>query len=100
MSRDDLQIGDTWTSPDARGAGLAGLAIQEAMSVLGKAGRRFWYIVDEGNSASVRAIEKQGFSVNGHGARVPRLGIGALGYYALDAKSSENSELVSNNSRS
>lgn len=83
MALDDLQVGDTWTDPAARGRGLATLAIGLVLAQCGRPGRRFWYLVEEANAPSIRVIEKAGFTLAGTGARLPRAGVSALGYYAI-----------------
>jgi RimJ/RimL family protein N-acetyltransferase len=80
----DLQIGDTWTSPDERGRGLALMAIAETIRRLGRFDRRFWYLCETENTASIRVIEKAGFTPVGIGRKRPRLGLLALGAYVLD----------------
>jgi RimJ/RimL family protein N-acetyltransferase len=81
MSADDLQIGATFTAVGARGRGLAQRALIEAVRRLAKPGRTFWYLTEVTNEASCRVAEHAGFEVVGHGARMPRLGVGALGAY-------------------
>ena len=49
MAADDLQLGDLWTHPGARGQGLARAAI--AIAHRRFAGRRFWYLVRSDNTA-------------------------------------------------
>jgi len=83
MRKYDLQIGDTWTSPDHRGQGLATFAVQEIVNYCRKPGRRFWYLVDSENLPSIRVIEKAGFRKVGEGLRVPRFGISFLGHYIM-----------------
>ncbi|MEO7082842.1 MAG: GNAT family protein [Gemmatimonadaceae bacterium] len=83
MGSDDLQIGDTWTDPEYRGRGLATLAIHETLARLGKPGRAFWYIVEPANVASVRVIERAGFSRVAESVRTSRLGVRLLGAYVL-----------------
>jgi hypothetical protein len=39
--------------------------------------------VEERNQASIRAVEKEGFTLVGRGSRVPRFGVRLLGYYAI-----------------
>jgi RimJ/RimL family protein N-acetyltransferase len=56
--------------------------------MLGCPERRFWYVVEDANVASIRVIEKAGFILTGIGKRVPRLGIGLLGYYVIEHESS------------
>jgi RimJ/RimL family protein N-acetyltransferase len=86
MGPDDLQIGATSTSPDARGQGLATRAILEIMDVLGQPGRTFWYLTEAANIASCRAIEKAGFHCVGEGEKHSRLGLRALGYYDFEGR--------------
>jgi RimJ/RimL family protein N-acetyltransferase len=83
MAREDLQLGDTWTAPEARGRGLATLAIDVALARFGYAGRRFWYLVEESNTPSIRVIEKHRFTLAGTGVRRSRLGVAALGYFTI-----------------
>lgn len=82
MAADDLQIGDVWTSPAARGRGLARMLILEArrLAATGQA-RRLWYVVDEANAASVALIERSGFRCVGTGRRTAPLGLRLLGQY-------------------
>ncbi len=83
MGVGDLQVGDTWTAPEARGQGLAGLALQQVLHDTFRPGRRYWYLVEEANAPSIRVIEKAGFRCVGSGARQPRAGVSALGFYAI-----------------
>ncbi|WP_370634973.1 GNAT family N-acetyltransferase [Roseivivax sp. GX 12232] len=83
MAADDLQIGATHTEPDARGRGLAQRALIEAVRRLARPGRAFWYLTEATNVASCAVVEKAGFDWVGSGARIPRLGIGALSAYRL-----------------
>ena len=86
MARDDLQIGATQTRPEARGQRLAPRAILEAMAMLGKKGRRFWYLSDATNTASCRVAEVAGLSPAGEGARLARFGLAVFGAYELAAR--------------
>lgn len=83
MSRFDLQIGDTWTHPAYRKQGLASFAIEKIIELLGDGQRRFWYLVEENNIASIRAIEKAGFKIAGRGVKSSRLGLKLLGSYHM-----------------
>jgi RimJ/RimL family protein N-acetyltransferase len=85
MRKDDLQFGDLWTHDAHRGRGLAGVAIDAALASAARAGRRFWYITDPSNVASIRVAEKAGFQLIGHGTREPRAGVHGLGFYRLNA---------------
>jgi len=87
MAQEDLQIGDLWTHSDHRNKGLATYAIQEIVNILGKPGRRFWYVVEKDNFASIRVIEKSGFVRVGEGIRTKRFGVSLLGSYVLNGKS-------------
>ena len=83
MRRDDLQIGDTETDPHYRGKGIAPAAIEAIVARLKKPGRRFWYICDDSNAPSIRAVEKAGFKRVGTGGKNPRLGLSILGKYEM-----------------
>jgi RimJ/RimL family protein N-acetyltransferase len=83
MRHADLQIGDTWTDERERGRGIATAAIDVALSVAEQRDGDCWYIVEESNRASIRAVEKSGFTLVGRGRRLPRVGLKPLGYYAL-----------------
>ena len=83
MSKKDLQIGDVWTHPDHRGRGLATYGLIEIVGRQWAEGRRFWYIVDVGNSASIRVAEKAGFVKCGEGTRTKRFGQNLFGAYEM-----------------
>ena len=83
MQRDDLQIGDTWTSDDHRGKGLATFALRQ-ITESGNSGRCYWYVVEERNTASIRVVEKAGFCRVGRGARHPHLGLHLLGTFEIE----------------
>lgn len=85
MADQDLQIGDTWTHEGHRGRGLATHAIREIVARCARPGRRFWYLVEASNAASIRVIEKAGFTLVGEGRRIARFGIRLLGAYVMDA---------------
>jgi len=82
MAPEDLQIGDVWTEPRARGQGLAGQAIAEALAQAGN-GQRVWYVVEANNRPSVRLIEKCGFSCVGEGMRTSPFGLRIAGRFHL-----------------
>jgi RimJ/RimL family protein N-acetyltransferase len=86
MERDDLQVGDTWTSGDHRGKGLATFALRQITASDYQASRRYWYVVDEDNTPSIRVVEKAGFQRLARGARHTRLGIRLLGTYAIEER--------------
>jgi RimJ/RimL family protein N-acetyltransferase len=83
MRQADVQIGDTWTDEGERGRGIATAAIGVALALPQSRGGDVWYVVEEHNRASIRAVEKAGFALVGRGDRFPRLGLKALGYYAI-----------------
>ncbi|HEU4962036.1 MAG TPA: GNAT family protein [Sphingomonas sp.] len=83
MADGDLQIGDVWTAPDARGRGFAWAAIGEALRA-GAGARRLWYVVDAANVASVHLIERAGFARVGIGRRTRPLGIALAGRFVPD----------------
>lgn len=83
MAENDLQLGDTWTASDHRSRGLATYAINLILQLCAKPGRSFWYIVEDDNKASIRVIEKSGFSLVGEGVRVKRIGLALFGAYVI-----------------
>jgi RimJ/RimL family protein N-acetyltransferase len=85
MDPGDLQIGYTATNETHRGRGLATFAIREIVGRFGRPGRRFWYLTEESNAASVRAAKRAGLSLVAEGIRKDRLRVRALGYFALTA---------------
>jgi RimJ/RimL family protein N-acetyltransferase len=97
MHKDDLQIGDTWTSPDYQKQGLATFALKKICELFAKDGRTFWYVVEEGQYSSIRVVEKAGFSRVGEGFRTKRFGLSIFGSFVIEAKSFD-SMLSSRNS--
>lgn len=84
MDQDDLQIGNVWTSSEARGQGLARAAILEAHRMIGPGAPTFWYVVDASNGSSVALIEACGYRLAGSGKRTRPLGIAVLGQFRLE----------------
>lgn len=83
MAPDDLQIGATFTTPEARGQGLALRAILEVVDAFARPGRSFWYLTDDTNLASVAVIRKAGFELAGTGGKRARYGLRFLGFYDM-----------------
>lgn len=83
MGKEDLQIGDTWTMPEYRGKGLASFAIQKIVELYKKPGRRFWYVVEEDNIPSIKAVEKAGFVKYGAGVRKKRMNVKVIGTFEI-----------------
>ena len=81
LSRQDLQVGDTWTEPSCRGKGLAKRALQRLVTRMRMPGRNFWYVVEDINRASIKVAEDCGFRLAGIGTRVERLK--GLDYYEI-----------------
>lgn len=85
MQSRDLQIGDVWTTPEARGRGMAAAAITAIRREAG-ADAHLWWVVEDSNSASIRVAEKAGFELVGFGRKLPRLGVGLLGCYEIESR--------------
>lgn len=83
MGDDDLQIGDVWTAPDARGQGLARAALAAVQAMTGE-DERLWYLADARNLASIALAEAAGYRLVGEGRRTRPLGLAALGRFTLD----------------
>lgn len=84
MGDGDLQVGDTWTAPSARGRGLATLALREICRRHAVSGTAIWYLVEDANHGSIKVVERVGFSLVGFGSKRSRCGLGILGYYSID----------------
>jgi RimJ/RimL family protein N-acetyltransferase len=84
QAQQDLQVGDTWTAESHRGQGLAVLALRSILrQASGPPGRWFWYVTEARNHASVRVVEKAGFTCMGRGVRTAPAGIRLLGAYHI-----------------
>lgn len=84
MGRDDLQIGDVWTSPDARRRRLARYAVEEAHRLIGGKTEIIWYVADANNEASAALARSCGYRLVATGRRTRRLGMRLLGRYVID----------------
>jgi RimJ/RimL family protein N-acetyltransferase len=84
MTRNDLQLGDLWTSPAARGQGLARAAIGEVHRRFADGTGHFWYVVESDNGASIRLAETCGYRLAGIGRRTRPLGLRTIGRFRLD----------------
>lgn len=80
MDKTDLQVGDTWTAPEARGKGLAVYALTLILKDYAN-DTNVWYLTTPDNTASIRVAEKCGFSIYAKGRRYKCLGISLLGNY-------------------
>lgn len=85
MAQEDLQLGALWTAPEVRRIGVASAVMAEAHRRHAAPGRRFWYVVDGGNAASIGLAEASGYRLVGSGRRTRPLGVGALGQYRLES---------------
>jgi RimJ/RimL family protein N-acetyltransferase len=95
MAHDDLQIGNTFTAPGHRGRGLASFAIAQIVARFRQPGRAFWYVADESNAPSIRAVQRAGFTGAGTAVRLSRLGLRPLGHYAIERADTHRSHAVS-----
>ena len=83
MAAGDIQISDTWTDPGERGKGLATIALESIISSPLFRKHTCWYVVEPDNRASIRVVEKAGFTLAGRGIRTRRFGLGILGRFVL-----------------
>jgi GNAT superfamily N-acetyltransferase len=84
MAPGDLQVGALWTHPAWRRSGLARLAIDRAHRLFPAPGRRFWYVADSANAASLELAATCGYRFVGEGIRTKPLGFSVLGRFELD----------------
>ena len=78
MAFDDLQIGDVWTDEKHRGKGITICAIRNIVNHHSKPGRKFWYIVDQGNIPSIKAAERAGLVEICQGVKKKLFGLNLL----------------------
>jgi RimJ/RimL family protein N-acetyltransferase len=83
MNVGDLQVGDVWTAESERGRGLASFALLSILSADRGRQRPYWYLVDEGNLASIRVAERANFSRTALGTRTSRCGVRFFGAYQI-----------------
>lgn len=83
MGQNDLQIGATFTRPEARGQGLALRGALEIVERFSQPDRSFWYLTGAANPASIAVIRKAGFELAGTGRKHPRFGLPFLGFYDI-----------------
>lgn len=83
MMKRDLQIGATFTLPEARGQGLALRGVLEVVNKFAATDRVFWYLTDNDNLASVAVIERAGFTLAGVGGKRARYGLQFFGFYDM-----------------
>lgn len=65
MGPNDLQFAYGTTNPDYRRLGVAKIAMDIAISQLAAKGRKFWGIISEDNTPSIKWVEKVGFKYVG-----------------------------------
>jgi hypothetical protein len=85
MAPDDLEVGSIWTRPDARGQKLVRSIIGEAHRRFGDRERRWWWLTDEDNAASIASATGCHYRQVGTGYKTRPLGIGLWGQYRLDS---------------
>jgi RimJ/RimL family protein N-acetyltransferase len=83
MAAGDIQIGDTWTDPTERRKGFATISLESIIKTHSSRRRTCWYVVESDNQASIRVVEKAGFTLAGRGIRTRCFGLGILGRYVL-----------------
>jgi RimJ/RimL family protein N-acetyltransferase len=83
MNLGDLQVGDVWTAERERGRGLATFALLSILSADRDRQRPYWYLVDEGNLASIRVAERANLRRTALGTRTSRCGVRFFGAYQI-----------------
>ena len=84
IGADDLEIGNIWTLPSARGQKLTHSAIGEAHRLFGDRARRWWWLTDAGNAPSIAIAGRCGYRCVGTGYKTRPLGIGIWGQYVFE----------------
>jgi GNAT superfamily N-acetyltransferase len=84
MGPDDLEVGNMWTRPDARGQKLGHTIIGEAYRLFGDRERRWWWLTDDNNAASIAIAARCNYRRIGAGYKTRPLGIRLWGQYRFD----------------
>jgi len=84
MGADDLEVGNIWTLPEARGQKFTQSVLGEAHRLFGSNARRWWWLTDSDNAASIATAAQCGYRRIGTGKKTRPLGIGLWGRYILD----------------
>ena len=92
MRGTDLQLGDTWTAPAARGRGFAAAALHAGVDVAQSQGARLWYLTTRSNHSSISVAQRVGLRCAGVGRRRSRFGVRALGTFELTAAHGPDSD--------
>ena len=83
MKKNDLQVGDTWTSPSERGNGLATWALITTLLHFSSSGLVVWYLCDISNQASSSVAFKAGMKLVGRGVRTKSFFFNLFGQFHL-----------------
>ncbi|HEX4695439.1 GNAT family N-acetyltransferase [Sphingomonas sp.] len=86
MGSDDLEVGNMWTLPEARGQKLAHTIIGEAHRLFSDRERRWWWLTEVDNAPSVAIAARCRYRPIGAGCKTRPLGIGIWGQYILQPK--------------
>ena len=84
MAPDDLEVGNIWTRPDARGQKLAQAIVAEAHRLFGDRERRWWWLTDDDNAASIASATRCNYRRIERGYKTRPLGIGLWGQYRFE----------------
>ncbi|MBR6027690.1 MAG: GNAT family N-acetyltransferase [Clostridia bacterium] len=66
-AKEDIVLGPIWIRPSKRGQGLGTRGIHAVLHDLGETYRDAWEYIKTDNIASIRSVEKNGFTLMGHG---------------------------------
>ncbi|MGH7932187.1 MAG: class I SAM-dependent methyltransferase [Candidatus Binataceae bacterium] len=83
MGDDDIRIGHVWTGSEHRGEHMASFAIVKIAELIGRPGRKFWYVVSEDNLAPIKAAEQAGMARIAYGEWHRPLGLGLMSSYRI-----------------
>jgi len=83
MNKEDLQLGDIWTTKDCRNKGIATHALKYILSLDQYKNKTFWYVVEASNVESIRLAEKFGFNVCYTAHKKNKMGISFIGNYEI-----------------
>ena len=86
MGPDDLEVGNMWTLPEARGQKLGHTIIGEAHRLFSDRERRWWWLTEADNAPSIAIAARCNYRPIGTGFKTRPFGIGIWGQYIFEPK--------------
>lgn len=81
MKKNDLQLGDIFTSKDLRGKGIASKVLNNI--IYSNSSHDFWFLCDENNLSSVKIAYNNKFKLIAYGYKITPLRLNIFSYYKI-----------------